>query len=202
MAPKLPDCPDRDKECLACRQWMWRDPNTRLLAFTCPCLPSRPPPHPPHPRPRPPRAVAPRPSRSRASARPSACPTSSTTRSRSGRCTRSARTTYDELHAVEDVSVEIAAGRVLRHRRAQRQRQEHAAEVPRRHLRHRRGPHLDRRPALAVHRAGRRLQPGPDGARQRDHQRDHARAHAASRRGSASTRSSPSPSSRSSSTCG
>ncbi len=97
--------------------------------------------------------------------------------------------------------VEIAAGRVLRHRRAQRQRQEHAAEVPRRHLRHRHRRAARSRPAVAVHRARRRLQPGPDRARQRDDQRDHARAHAAARRGRASTRSSPSPSSRSSSTC-
>ena len=37
------------------------------------------------------------------------------------------------------------------------------------------GDDRDRRPAVAVHRARRRLQPGPDRARQRDHQRDHAR---------------------------
>ena len=33
----------------------------------------------------------------------------------------------------------------------------------------------DQRSAVAVHRARRRVQPGPHGARQRDHQRDHAR---------------------------
>ena len=58
-----------------------------------------------------------------------------------------------------------------------------------------------RRPAVAVHRARRRLQPRPDRARQRDDQRDHARPHAPARRASASTTSSRSPSSRSSSTC-
>ena len=66
-----------------------------------------------------------------------------------------------------------ASRRVLRDRRAQRQRQEHAAEVPRRDLRSRQRADLDERPALDVHRARRRLQPGSCGARQRRAQRDH-----------------------------
>ena len=40
-------------------------------------------------------------------------------------------------------------------------RQEHAAQVPRRHLRDRRGRDLGGRPAVALHRAGRGLQPRP-----------------------------------------
>ncbi len=43
------------------------------------------------------------------------------------------------LRAVDDVSVDVQPGRVLRRRRAQRQRQEHAAQVHRRDLRHRPG---------------------------------------------------------------
>ena len=70
------------------------------------------------------------------------------------------------------------ARRVLRDRRAQRQRQEHAAEVPRRDLPGR-GRHLVPRPAVDVDRAGRRLQPGHGGARQRRDERDHARPLAA-----------------------
>ena len=46
--------------------------------------------------------------------------------------------------------------------------------MPRRDLRLDAGDHVERAP-VAVHRARRRLQPGPDRARQRDHQRDHAR---------------------------
>ena len=69
--------------------------------------------------------------------------------------------------------------RVLRDRRAQRQRQEHAAEVHRRHLRRGQRTDLVHGRAVDVHRARRRLQPGPGGARQRRHQRDHARPHAA-----------------------
>ena len=68
--------------------------------------------------------------------------------------------------------------RVLRDRRAQRQRQEHAAEVPGGIYRAR-GRHLVPRPAVDVHRAGRRLQPGPGRARQRRDERDHARPLAA-----------------------
>ena len=109
--------------------------------------------------------------------------------------------TFDELRAVDDVSFDDRARRVLRHRRPQRLRQEHAAEVPRRDLRDRRRRARRRRPAVAVHRARRRLQPRPDRARQRDDQRDHARPLARARRARASTRSSRSPSSRSSSTC-
>ena len=66
-------------------------------------------------------------------------------------------------------------GRVLRDRRAQRQRQEHAAEVPGRHLQRRRGRDVAARAHVAVHRAGRRLQPRPHRPRQRAPQRDHAR---------------------------
>ena len=71
------------------------------------------------------------------------------------------------------------ARRVLRHRRPQRERQEHAAQVPRRDLRGRRREHAGRRQAVAVHRARRRLQSRPDGARQRADQRDPARPLAA-----------------------
>ena len=45
---------------------------------------------------------------------------------------------FDTLRAVDDVSVSIAPGRVLRDRRPQRLRQEHAAQVPGRDLRARR----------------------------------------------------------------
>ena len=69
-------------------------------------------------------------------------------------------------------------GRVLRDRRPQRLRQEHAAEVPGRDLPRRRGPDPHARAPVDVHRARRRLQPGPGGARQRPDQRDHARPHA------------------------
>ena len=44
------------------------------------------------------------------------------------------RGSFDERDALDDVSFEVGRGRVLRHRRPQRLRQEHAAEVPRRHL--------------------------------------------------------------------
>ena len=57
-----------------------------------------------------------------------------------------------------------------------------------------------RRTAVAVHRAGRGLQPRPDRARQRPDQRDHARPHAQAGARADSTRSSSSPSSRTSST--
>ena len=81
--------------------------------------------------------------------------------------------------AVDDVSFEVGAGRVLRHRRPQRLGQEHAAEVPGRDLPAPTRATIDvDGPAVAVHRARRRLQPRPDRARQRDAQRDHARAHA------------------------
>ena len=43
----------------------------------------------------------------------------------------------DVLHALDDVGFEVGRRRVLRDRRAQRQRQEHAAALHRRHLRHR-----------------------------------------------------------------
>ena len=69
-------------------------------------------------------------------------------------------------------------GRVLRHRGQERLRQEHVAEDPRGDLRRRRGRGRGQRPAVAVHRARRRLQPGADRARERPDQRDHARPHA------------------------
>ena len=137
-----------------------------------------------------------------ASARPSSSPTAATTRSRSGRCTRSARSTYDVLQAVDDVSVEIAAGEffgiVGRNGSGKSTLLKCLAGIY--DIDARRAARA--RPAVAVHRARRRLQPGPDRARQRDDQRDHARPHAQARRASASTPSSPSPSSRTSSTCG
>ena len=58
-----------------------------------------------------------------------------TRRSRSGPCTRSRGTATRSLQALEDVSFEVKRRRVLRHRRPQRQRQEHAAQVPGRDLR-------------------------------------------------------------------
>ena len=80
------------------------------------------------------------------------------------------------------------AGRVLRHRRPQRQRQEHAAQVPGRHLPAEQRQHQDRRARVAVHRAGRGLQPGDGRARQhhperRDAGPDAARGARARRRG-------------------
>ncbi len=44
------------------------------------------------------------------------------------------RTTYERQIALDDVSFSVDAGRVLRDHRPERQRQEHAAEDPRRHL--------------------------------------------------------------------
>ena len=71
------------------------------------------------------------------------------------------------------------AGRVLRHRRAQRLGQVDAAEVHGGDLRDRWRRDLHQRPPVDVHRARRRLQPRPAGARQRGPQRDDARALAA-----------------------
>ena len=62
-------------------------------------------------------------------------------------------------------------GRVLRHRRAQRLGQEHAAEVPRQHLPGRRRDDPDGGPAGALHRARGRLQRRADRARKRRPQR-------------------------------
>ena len=90
------------------------------------------------------------------------------------------------LHALRDVSFEVERGRVLRHHRAQRLRQEHAAQVPRRDLPARPRAGRGRRARLALHRARRRLQPRADRARQRRRQRRAAR-HAA-RRGARAVR--------------
>ena len=62
-------------------------------------------------------------------------------------------------------------GRVLRHRRAQRLGQEHAAEVPRQHLPGRRRDDPDGGPAGALHRARGRLQRRADRAGKRRPQR-------------------------------
>ena len=97
------------------------------------------------------------------------------TRSRSARCILGAGSATSTFEALDNISFAVAAGRVLRDRRAQRQRQEHAAEVHGRDLPGRRR-HLVPRPAIDVHRARRRLQPGHGGARQRRDERDHARA--------------------------
>ena len=93
-----------------------------------------------------------------------------------------------------------APGRVLRDRRPQRLRQEHAAEDPRQHLPRRRGHGADGRPAGALHRARGRLQPGADGARERRAERGDDGPAPPRGASSASARSSSSPSSRSSST--
>ncbi len=103
--------------------------------------------------------------------------TSSGTRSRSTSCTRCTRTTYEANQRAPGRLVLGRGGRVLRHHRPERQRQEHAAQDHRRHLPARRGHRARARHALAVHRARRRLQPGADGARQHPHQRDAARPH-------------------------
>ena len=86
--------------------------------------------------------------------------------------------TFDELHAVDDVSLDVERGRVLRHRRPQRLGQEHAAQVPRGHLPDRQRRRDRARSPRAVHRARRRLQPRAHRAGQRRDQRDHAGAHA------------------------
>ena len=65
--------------------------------------------------------------------------------------------------------------RVLRDRRPQRERQEHAAQVPRRHLWGGRA-NLAPGTALDADRAGRRVQHGHGGPRQRRDERDHAGA--------------------------
>ena len=61
--------------------------------------------------------------------------TSATRRSRSARCTRSARASSTSCTRSDDVSFDGRPGRVLRDRGPQRQRQEHAAQVPGRDLR-------------------------------------------------------------------
>ncbi len=84
-------------------------------------------------------------------------------------------TDYDELHAVKDVSLEIATGEffgiVGRNGSGKSTLLKCIAGIY--------GVDAGRisiaGQALPVHRAGGRLQHGPDGARQRDHQRDHAR---------------------------
>ena len=96
----------------------------------------------------------------------SASPRSRCTRSRSARCTRSA-SSASTASTRSGRLVHGPARRVLRHRRAQRIGQEHAAEVPRRDLPAPTPGGSRRRPALDVHRARRRLQPRPRGARQR-----------------------------------
>ena len=76
-------------------------------------------------------------SRSATSSRASRSRCSASTRSKSASCTRSrpARCAASRRFATSPSS---PPGRVLRHRRAQRDRQEHAAEDPRRHLPRRR----------------------------------------------------------------
>ena len=118
-------------------------------------------------------------SSSTASARASGARTSRCTRSRSARCTRSARAARDQFDALQRRLVRGRAGRVLRDRRPQRLGQEHAAQVPGRHLRARRRRDLRQRADVDVHRARRRVQPRPRRARQRDPQRHHARPLAA-----------------------
>ena len=59
------------------------------------------------------------------------------TRSRSGRCIRSGAAASDALRRAPGRLVRGRARRVLRHRRPQRVGQEHAAQVPGRHLRRR-----------------------------------------------------------------
>ena len=94
----------------------------------------------------------------------------------------------DRLQALDDVSFAVAPGRVLRHRRPQRLRQEHAAEVPGRASTGSTGRDPHARPAVDVHRARRRLQPRP---RRRATtcciNGDHARAARRRRRCAAST---------------
>ena len=123
------------------------------------------------------------------SRRRSACRTSARRRSRSSSCTRS-EDRYEQNQALEDVSFTVERRRVLRRHRAERQRQEHAAEDRRGHLPRRLRRGARRRPALALHRARRRLPPRPERARQHPHQRHAARAHAERARRSGSTRSS------------
>ncbi len=108
------------------------------------------------------------------SARRSPSPRSRCTRSRSAPSILGVGSAATRSKALDDISFAVQPGRVLRDRRAQRQRQEHAAEVPGRDLPGRRR-HLVPGAAVDVHRAGRRLQPGPGGSRQRRHERDHAR---------------------------
>ena len=108
------------------------------------------------------------------------------TRSRSGCCTRCATARTSTLDALRGVSFAVEPGEFFGIVGRNGSRQEHAAEVPRRHLpaRPRRDPR--RRPAVDVHRARRRLQPRPRRPRQRGPQRDHDRALAA--RGEAALR--------------
>ena len=86
------------------------------------------------------------------------------------------RMDYERNEALKSVSFVDRAGRVLRDRRAERERQEHAAQDPRRDLCRRLGPRPPRRRPLPVHRARRRLQRRALGPRQRPDQRRPARA--------------------------
>ena len=101
-----------------------------------------------------------------------------------------ARSSTSATRRCEDVSFAVERGRVLRGRRPERQRQEHAAQDPRRHLPRRRGHGARERAALALHRARRRLQPRAQRPRQHPHQRHAARADVEGARRSGSTRSS------------
>ena len=97
--------------------------------------------------------------------------------------------------------VHRASGADARRDRPQRLRQEHDAQAGRRHHRSRRAARVNvDGPHLGAHRARRRLSPGDLRPRERLHQRHHARPDQAARSRAASTRSSSSPSCRSSST--
>ena len=116
------------------------------------------------------------PSRSSASRRPSVCRTQQRTTFKEHFLHPFHRVTYETQRALDDVSFSVEPRRVLRHHRPERKRQEHAAEDPRRHLPRRQRLRPRRRPALAVHRARRRLQLRAERARQRARQRHAARA--------------------------
>ena len=121
-------------------------------------------------------------------------------RSRSTSCTRSSarRTSGSRRSTTSRFAVE--EGEFFGIIGAERQRQEHAAQDPRRDLPAGLGHGARRRRAVAVHRARRRLQPGAHRPRQRPHQRRRCSALASVSSRSASTRSSSSPGSSASST--
>ena len=73
-------------------------------------------------------------------------------------------TEYDELHAVNDISLEIAQGEFFGIVGRNGSGKSTLLKVPSGDLRRRHRPDLDRRPAVSVYRAGRRVQHGSDGA--------------------------------------
>ena len=89
------------------------------------------------------------------------------------------RSSHEELQALQDVSFEIAPGEFFGIVGRNGTGKSTLLKILAGHLPGRRGQDLVHRAGVAVHRAGRRLQPRADRARERRAQRHHARAHPA-----------------------